>query len=150
MVFFFVRSGFLLSIISLSVCFCHDMLLLCTVWCGREEPRCPQSDAALLCPASRKSGVRRHPRPTWLPRRVRRHVDADRDTAQRQPQRQQQQRTVRAEPQHQHHVDREHRAVSLSVSQRHDTVILPSLPFSLFSTYSKLGLFVVSPFTPAS
>lgn len=104
-----------------------------TVRRGREESRRPRPDAAVLRPPSRKSGMRRHPRPARLPFGFRRRVAADRDAA--QPQRQQQQRTVRDEPQHQHHVDPERCAVNPSVSQCHDTVT--SFPaFSRFHTRS--------------
>lgn len=76
------------------------------VWCGCEKPRCSEPNAAVLRPASREPGVRRHPAATRLPQRFqqlkpRPHVQCEPP----QSQHQQQQRPVWAQPQHQHHVE---------------------------------------------
>lgn len=76
-----------------------------TVRRRREEPGCSRSDDAVLRPAGRQPGVRGHLTSARLSQRcgepdVRGHAQHESP----QPQHQQQQRSVRAEPQHQHHV----------------------------------------------
>lgn len=71
----------------------------------REEPGRSRSDDAVLRPAGRQPGVCGHLAPARLSQRWGQHdVRGHAQHESPQPEHQQQQRSVRAEPQHQHHV----------------------------------------------